>query len=101
MDITILCSSAEHPVNTWLEQWAASNLELHKIRIVRSKRLATGGDLLFLISCSEIVGKKTRARYGKTLVIHASDLPLGRGWSPHIWTLLDGASEITLSLLEA
>jgi methionyl-tRNA formyltransferase len=33
-------------------------------------------------------------------VIHASDLPLGRGWSPHIWQLIGGAELLTLTLLE-
>ena len=35
------------------------------------------------------------------MVLHASDLPKGRGWSPHIWELLDGADCITVSLLDA
>ena len=42
-----------------------------------------------------------RAPYGACLVLHASDLPSGRGWSPHIWELAAGATHITLSLLEA
>jgi methionyl-tRNA formyltransferase len=33
--------------------------------------------------------------------LHASDLPRGRGWSPHIWQIIDGAEDVTLSLLEA
>lgn len=39
--------------------------------------------------------------YRDSLVIHASDLPYGRGWSPHVWELIRGASEITVTLLEA
>jgi methionyl-tRNA formyltransferase len=35
------------------------------------------------------------------LVLHASNLPVGRGWSPHIWHIINGAQEVTLSLLEA
>jgi methionyl-tRNA formyltransferase len=73
----------------------------HEISIVRRKGDATGGDLLFLISCHEIISATDRNKYRKTLVIHASDLPYGRGWSPHIWQLVQGATEITLSLLEA
>ena len=34
-------------------------------------------------------------------MIHASDLPKGRGWSPHIWGLINEAQQITISLLEA
>jgi methionyl-tRNA formyltransferase len=62
---------------------------------------ASGGDILFLVSCSEIITAKDRAAYGASLVLHASDLPNGRGWSPHIWELSRGAEAITLSLLEA
>jgi|SRR6185312_3505082 len=101
MKITILCSDASHPVNEWLERWAACNNDRHAIEIVRSKHEASGGDLLFLISCSEIINARDRANYQKTLVVHASDLPNGRGWSPHIWQIVEGAREITLTLLEA
>lgn len=34
-------------------------------------------------------------------MIHASNLPEGRGWSPHIWQILEGKVEIQVSLLEA
>lgn len=73
----------------------------HSVELVRSKAEAKGGDLLFLISCTEIITVEERARYGASLVLHASDLPKGRGWSPHIWELSTGAELITLSLLEA
>jgi methionyl-tRNA formyltransferase len=59
------------------------------------------GDLLFLISCTEIVDSESRNKFKKVLVIHASDLPIGRGWSPHIWQILEGKDRITLTLLEA
>ena len=59
------------------------------------------GDILFLISCSDIISKLERGRFKKTLVVHASDLPHGRGWSPHVWEIINGATDITLSLLEA
>ncbi len=101
MKITILCSDHEHPVNTHLNLWANEFKSEHEISIVRRKGDATGGDLLFLISCHEIISAADRNKYRKTLVIHASDLPKGRGWSPHIWQLVHGATEITLSLLEA
>lgn len=71
------------------------------MELVRNKGDLSGGDILFLISCSEIVNKTDRLAYSVSLVIHASDLPNGRGWSPHIWQIIEGRSEITLSLLEA
>lgn len=60
-----------------------------------------GGDVLFLVSCSQIIQDSERKKYRVALVLHASDLPKGRGWSPHIWSILNGAKRITVSLLEA
>jgi methionyl-tRNA formyltransferase len=101
MKIAILCSDALHPVNTYLESWLAAHKYQHQIDLVRSKSELSHGDLLFLISCSEIVTEPKRQPYSKVLVIHASDLPRGRGWSPHIWQIIGGATIVTLTLLEA
>ncbi len=101
MKISILCSSDKHPVNVWLEKWVETNSPNHEILMFREVDEIIGGDLLFLISCTVIVSHEIRCRFKKTLIIHASDLPEGRGWSPHIWDLLKGKSEIILSLIEA
>lgn len=99
MRITILCTDSKHPVNAWI-LW----LEHHSnedVVVCRDKSELPGGDLLFLVSCSQIINSTARAKYRHTFVLHASDLPKGRGWSPHIWSLLDGAKEITVSLIAA
>lgn len=101
MRITLLCSDEQHPVNEYLKRWMAAQHSHHQVELVRKKGELSGGDILFLISCAEIVGAADRSAYRATLVLHASDLPRGRGWSPHIWQLIEGTDEITLSLLEA
>jgi methionyl-tRNA formyltransferase len=100
MNISILITSKNHPVNAYLDKWAEKN-QNHQINIVHSKNELISGDILFLISCSEIISKLERERFEKVLVVHASDLPHGRGWSPHVWEIINGATDITLSLLEA
>lgn len=100
MKITVLCSSEEHPVNSRLEAWIHVNKVKHDLELVRRKGEMSGGDLLFLISCSEVIDRQARSMYKKSLVIHASNLPEGRGWSPHIWQILEGKTEIVISLLE-
>lgn len=100
MKITILCTDKAHPVNGHLERWVATHGE-HEVVIARSRVELTGGNILFLVSCSEIIRAQERAFYKATLVLHASALPLGRGWSPHIWQIAEGAEWITLTLLEA
>lgn len=99
--ITLLCTSRDHPVHDWLVRWQSRQQSHHDIMLCHDKQELTGGDILFLISCSQLIDAATRAMYHHTLVLHASDLPYGRGWSPYIWVLLDGADAITVSLLEA
>lgn len=101
MKITLLCSDQQHPVNAYIQRWAEAQAGLHVVDIVQKKSQLSGGEILFLISCSEIINDNDRAQYKACLVLHASDLPKGRGWSPHIWGLVQGADAITLSMLEA
>ena len=101
MKITLLCSEATHPVTVWLRDWMDAQHGLHEVELVQRESQMSGGDLLVLISCSEIISVKGCAKYTFSLVLHASDLPKGRGWSPHIWEIIGGAETITLSLLEA
>lgn len=101
MKITFLCSDASHPVYKYLLEWAELNKAKNQIKIVHSKKDLQGGDLLIMISCSEIITSRERSLYAKSLVLHASDLPRGRGWSPHIWEIMNGAQKLTVSLIEA
>ena len=101
MKITILCSSVDHPINNWLSRWMIENEKFHQIELIRKKADLASGDILFLISCSEIISETDRWLFKKTLVIHASDLPCGRGWSPHIWQIIEGCEQLVVTLLEA
>ncbi len=101
MKITLLCSDPFHPINPYLLSWAETQAGQHEIQIIRKASQLQGGDILFLISCVEIIKLSERIKFKNVLLIHASDLPKGRGWSPHIWELIQGAELITLSLLEA
>lgn len=101
MKISVLCSSVSHPIYPHLQHWVKVTGATHAVELVQRKAELSGGDILFLISCHEIISAGDRARYGKSLVIHASDLPQGRGWSPHIWQILEGKNDIVVSLLEA
>jgi methionyl-tRNA formyltransferase len=101
MRITILCSSERHPVNAMLSAWIRKQAQKHEVQLIRRKVELVEGDLLLLVSCGEIINAMDRARFRKTLVLHASDLPHGRGWNPYIWEIIDGAERITVTLLEA
>lgn len=59
------------------------------------------GDVLFILSCDKIVPKEIRDKSKYNIVIHASDVPRGRGWSPMTWQILEGKNTIFVSLFEA
>lgn len=102
MRISILCTDPNHPVveslNTWVGEVSSKG---HIATLVFDKSELSGGDILYLVSCSQIIRDAERNKYKTVLVLHASDLPKGRGWSPYIWAILGGENQITVSLIEA
>lgn len=101
MRIDLLCTNPKHPVVRILRNWIAARRDRHELRLIHDKSELETGDILYLVSCSQLIGSAERARYGHVMVLHASDLPEGRGWSPHVWDILAGKEELTLSLLTA
>lgn len=58
-------------------------------------------DICFLLSCSKIVKKEFLNRHRHNIVVHASDLPKGKGFVPVKWQVLEGRNDIVLTLFEA
>ena len=82
-----------------VEKFSMANL--NDINLIHKAEQISCGDLLFILSCDRILDKGYLARNKSNLVIHASDLPKGRGWAPWTWQIINGAVDIPLSLIEA
>lgn len=78
-----------------------SRLGLGYAVLVRSYDLIETGDVAFFLGCLGLVKESVRARNRVNLVVHASDLPSGRGMSPWTWAVLEGADSIPVCLLFA
>jgi methionyl-tRNA formyltransferase len=98
--ITIITSTFEHPIFPYLERWQKDQCQEHDIQIIDDIAKIKSGDFLILVSCHQFIGAEIRRNFKYTLLLHASDLPKGRGWSPHVWDIINGSSKLTLSLLE-
>jgi methionyl-tRNA formyltransferase len=85
-------------IKTWIPEIQKKG---HLLNLFYDKEHLVGGDILFLVSCSQKIGPEEIRLYKTALVLHASDLPIGRGWSPHVWAILNGENQIVVSLLEA
>jgi methionyl-tRNA formyltransferase len=60
-----------------------------------------GNDIAFLLSYEKIVGPEILRRSRSNIVVHASELPKGKGMSPMTWQVLEGCNTIPLTLFEA
>jgi methionyl-tRNA formyltransferase len=58
------------------------------------------GDIAFFLSCMRITPPDVLKRHHWNFVVHASDLPKGRGFSPLVWQVLEGANDIPVTMIE-
>lgn len=58
-------------------------------------------DICFILSCTKILKKDFLDRHKHNIVVHASDLPKGKGFTPLKWQILEGKNDIPLTLFEA
>ena len=97
-----VCSDASSWMNGWIPQLLLDWLyDGHKCTWTNDASQLSGGDICVYLSYGRVVGKDIRSKYRNNLVVHASDLPKGRGWSPTTWMILDGQTQIPVCLFEA
>jgi len=89
-------------MNLWIEtlknEWTE---EGHRVAWIHQPSDIFYGDLCFMLSCSCIVKTQFLIRNKHNLVVHESNLPKGKGWSPMTWQVLEGARKIPITLFEA
>ena len=73
----------------------------HIVKLIHDVDKIERGDLAFFLSCGQIVPIEILRKNINNLVVHASDLPKGKGWSPLAWQILEGSNDIPISLFEA
>jgi UDP-2,4-diacetamido-2,4,6-trideoxy-beta-L-altropyranose hydrolase len=97
-----LCSDKGSWINdfipAWMLEWRAAG---HTLSWAHDTELLPQSQVCFYLSYGRIVGAALLARHGNNLVVHESDLPAGRGWSPLTWQVLQGAQNIVVTLFEA
>jgi len=102
MKITIL---TDNPLSWFVEFAHTLNQRFislgHSSRFITQKEDIAPGDVCFLLSCVEILPEGYLNLNKYNLVIHASDLPKGKGFSPLQWQICEGENSITLTLFNA
>lgn len=97
-----IATDAQSWIHPWLDRLQGS-LESsgHLVTRVTSAADLQEGDLCFLLGCGFLVSAERLKLHRHNLVVHESALPQGRGWSPMTWQILEGKSEIPITLFEA
>ncbi len=97
-----ILSDASSWINDYIVEMVINWLEHgHAVQWVHNPEDLTDGDLVFFLGCSHIVPRSIRKKFQHCLVVHESDLPKGKGWSPLTWQILEGANRIPVTLIEA
>lgn len=88
----------------WFDPFAKSLSDIlcqqgHRAKFVRNYAEVDEGDIAFFLSCTRITPISILSRNEWNLVVHASDLPKGRGFSPLVWQILEGVNEIPVTMI--
>ncbi|AXX93554.1 methionyl-tRNA formyltransferase [Malaciobacter molluscorum LMG 25693] len=98
MKIAILTSP-----NQWFIDYAKelakelSNCEL----FFDHKKMASNYKIVFILSYHKIIEEEYLKKNEHNIVVHASALPKGKGWSPLFWQVLEGKNDIPFTMFEA
>lgn len=88
----------------WFDEHAIALVEAlagrgHRAHFVTHYADVPAGDIAFYLSCTRLTPGEMLDRNALNLVVHASDLPRGRGFSPLVWQVLEGMNEIPLTMI--
>lgn len=82
-----------------LVDWCNANSD--DARLCRTHDEVRKGTVAFYLGCIKITPPDVLGRNLRNLVVHASDLPQGRGFSPWTYAVLEGKDKIPVCLIEA
>ncbi len=92
--------------DSWINSFIPGFLEKLKteagaVHWVHETRQIPDSYFTFLLGCGTKIPGDVLDKSRHTLVVHESDLPQGRGWSPLSWQIIEGKNNIPVTLFEA
>lgn len=93
------------PKNSWMFKYSTilyNELSNNNYQVNINNKLSNeNGDIAFYLSYPYILKKEELTQHSHNIVVHASKLPHGKGWSPASWQILEGKNTIPITLFEA
>ena len=90
----------------WFDPFAGQLVERisaggDKAVFVRNPSEALDSGVAFYLSCTRLTPSDVLDRNHRNVVVHASALPKGRGFSPVVWQVLESENRIPVTMIEA
>lgn len=101
MKITILTDNPNSWIIPYIEDLKKELTQFHNVHHVYNTSDIIGGDIMLVLSCEKILKKEFLELHKSNVVVHPSKVPLGKGWSPLAWQVLEGVNRVPVSLFEA
>jgi len=102
MKITILVDTADSWIHPWAKALKDQFVEIgHFVSYVASANDIENGDIAFMLGCTKLVPADVLDKNKFNMVVHPSDLPKGKGFSPVAWQVLAGKKEIPIVMFDA
>lgn len=91
--------------NSWFAKYAEELIEdlksmKYSCKIIYSHEEVEEISIAFYLSYQKIVPYEFIKKTHQSLVVHASDLPQGKGFSPWVWQILEGKNDIPVCLFQ-
>lgn len=99
--ISFLVNNPDSWAIPYAKRLAEKLADEYEVMMITKNNDLPEGDIAFFLSCSKIVPPELLARHKRNIVIHASELPKGKGFSPIAWQVLEGKNQIPIAVFEA
>ena len=91
--------------NNWIEKYVKKSFKKkfkkYSFEISFNPEKITNQDIVFILGYTKILSENFLIKNNLNLVIHASNLPKGKGFSPVQWQILENKKKIPFCLIEA
>lgn len=99
--VTFLIDSPDNWMVSLVREFITQITIEYDAELIYKEEDISEGDILFILSFYKLVAPKFLELNKHNIVVHASKLPQGKGWSPATWQILEGKNNIPLTLFEA
>ena len=101
MKITILTDNPNSWILPYIDDLKKELNQTNSVTHIYSTSDIIEGDIMLILSCEKILKSEYLKLHKSNVVVHPSKVPLGKGWSPLSWQILEGSNNIPVSLFEA